>query len=99
MKVATTLAGIKTVGEGAAGFNVRGGKADQNLITLDDAPIYNTAHFLGFFSVFNSEAIDDMQIYKGSIPARYGGRLSSVMDISSRRANRDSISGSGGLSP
>ena len=99
MKVATTLAGIKTAGEGAAGFNVRGGKADQNLITLDGAPIYNTSHFLGFFSVFNSETIEDMQIYKGSIPASYGGRLSSVMDISSRRANRDSISGSGGLSP
>ena len=99
MKVATTLAGIKTVGEGAAGFNVRGGKSDQNLITLDGAPIYNTSHFLGFFSVFNSEAIEDMQIYKGSIPARYGGRLSSVMDISSLRANRDSISGSGGVSP
>ena len=99
MKVATTLAGIQSVGEGAAGFNVRGGKADQNLITLDGAPIYNTAHFLGFFSVFNSEAIDDMHIFKGNVPARYGGRLSSVMDISSRRANRDSISGSGGLSP
>lgn len=99
MKVATTLAGIKTVGEGAAGFNVRGGKADQNLIILDGAPIYNTSHFLGFFSVFNSETIEDMQIYKGSIPAKYGGRLSSVMDISSLRANRDSISGSGGLSP
>lgn len=99
LKVATTLAGIKTVGEGAAGFNVRGGKADQNLIILDGAPIYNTAHFLGFFSVFNSETIEDMQIYKGSIPAKFGGRLSSVMDISSLRANRDSISGSGGLSP
>ena len=99
MKVATTLAGIQTVGEGAAGFNVRGGKADQNLIILDGAPIYNTSHFLGFFSVFNSEAIEDMQIYKGSIPARYGGRLSSVMDISSKMANRDSLSGSGGLSP
>lgn len=98
MKVATTLAGIKTVGEGAAGFNVRGGKADQNLIILDGAPIYNTSHFLGFFSVFNSETIADMEIHKGSIPARFGGRLSSVMDISSHSANRDSIAGSGGIS-
>src|SRR5699024_1430863 len=98
MKVATTLAGIKTVGEGAAGFNVRGGKADQNLIILDGAPIYNTSHFLGFFSVFNSETIADMEIHKGSIPAKFGGRLSSVMDISTHSANRDSIAGSGGIS-
>src|SRR5690606_13319973 len=66
---------------------------------LDGAPLYNTSHFLGFFSVFNSETIEEVQIYKGSIPAKYGGRLSSVMDISSLRANRDSLSGSGGLSP
>jgi hypothetical protein len=99
MKIATTMAGIQTVGEGAAGFNVRGGKSDQNLIILDDCPIYNTSHFFGFFSVFNSEAIDDMNIYKSSIPTNFGGRLSSVMDISSKSANRDSISGSGGISP
>lgn len=99
MKIATTLAGIKTVGEGAAGFNVRGGKSDQNLVTLDGAPIYNTSHFLGFFSAFNSDAIEDVKIYTGSIPAKYGGRLSSVMDISSRSANHDSVSGSGGISP
>ncbi len=99
MKIATTFAGIKTVGEGAAGYNVRGGKSDQNLIMLDGIPIYNTSHFLGFFSVFNSEAIDDMEIFKGSIPAEYGGRLSSVMDISAKQANRKNITGVGGISP
>lgn len=99
MKVATTLAGIQTVGEGASGFNVRGGKADQNLILLDKFPLYNTSHFFGFFSVFNSEAVEDMQVYKSSIPARYGGRLSSVMDIKSKKARRDTIGGSGGISP
>ncbi len=99
MKVATTLAGIQTVGEGASGFNVRGGKADQNLILLDKFPLYNTSHFFGFFSVFNSEAVEDMQVYKSSMPARYGGRLSSVMDIKSKQARRDTIGGSGGISP
>ncbi len=99
MKIATTLPGVQSVGEGAAGFNVRGGKADQNLILLDGYPLFNTSHFFGFFSVFNSEAISDMQIYKSSIPASLGGRLSSVMDIKSKRANRDTISGSGGISP
>lgn len=99
MKVATTMAGIQTVGEGAAGYNVRGGKADQNLIALDGYPLYNTSHFFGFFSVFNSDVIEDMQVYKSSVPARYGGRLSSVMEIQTKKANRDSISGSGGISP
>ncbi|MEQ8552572.1 MAG: TonB-dependent receptor [Cyclobacteriaceae bacterium] len=99
MKVATTMAGIQSVGEGASGFNVRGGKADQNLIMLDGYPLYNTSHFFGFFSVFNSEVIEDMQVYKSSIPVQFGGRLSSVMDIESKKANRDSISGSGGISP
>ena len=99
MKVATTLAGITTVGEGAAGFNVRGGKADQNLILLNGAPVYNANHFFGFFSVFNSEAIQDMEIYKSSIPARFGGRLSSVFDIESKAADTEKFSATGGVSP
>lgn len=99
MKVATTMAGIRTVGEGASGFNVRGGKSDQNLILLDGATIYNASHFFGFFSVFNSDAIENMEIYKSSIPARFGSRLSSVFDIASKEANREEFSGYGGVSP
>lgn len=99
LKVATTFAGIQTVGEGAAGFNVRGGKADQNLMLLDQGTIYNPTHFFGFFSVFNSDAIQNMDIYKSSIPASQGGRLSSVFDIQSKNANREKFSAYGGVSP
>ena len=99
MKVATTLAGVQTVGEGASGYNVRGGKADQNLIMINNAPIYNASHFFGFFSVFNSEAIEDFEVYKSGIPARYGGRLSSVFDIQSKSANKERFAGEGGISP
>lgn len=79
LKVATTLPGISTAGEGSTGFNVRGGKSDQNLILLDDAVIYNPQHFFGVFSAINSFTLGDVDIYKGSIPAEYGGRLSSVL--------------------
>ncbi len=99
MKVATTVAGVQTVGEGASGFNVRGGKADQNLIIVNDAPIYNASHFFGFFSVFNSEAVESMEIYKSGIPAKFGGRLSSVFDIQSKSANKEKVAGEGGISP
>lgn len=99
MKIATTKAGVQTVGEGAAGFNVRGGKADQNLILINDAPIYNASHFFGFFSVFNSDAIKSMDLFKSGIPARYGGRLSSVFDIQAKDANMKKFSGNGGISP
>lgn len=99
MKIATTTAGIQTVGEGAAGFNVRGGKSDQNLIMLNNATIYNANHFFGFFSVFNSDAIEGMDIYKSSIPARYGGRLSGVFDIESTPGEKSEFSGVGGVSP
>ena len=74
----TLLPGVTTVGEGASGFNVRGGKTDQNLILLDQAPVYNSSHIFGFFSVFNGDAVRDLKLYKGGIPAPYGGRLSSV---------------------
>jgi len=81
IKSALLLPGVTSVGEGASGFNVRGGNVDQNLILLDGAPVYNSSHLFGFFSVFNSDAIKDFKLYKGGIPAEFGGRLSSVMDI------------------
>jgi hypothetical protein len=96
-RVATTLPGIKTTGEGSAGFNVRGGKDDQNLILLDNATLYNTSHFLGFFSAVNPYTTSKVDIYKGSIPAEFGGRLSSVFDISSKKGNPDKFSGEGGI--
>ncbi|MEQ9565291.1 MAG: TonB-dependent receptor plug domain-containing protein, partial [Pseudomonadales bacterium] len=69
------LPGVSSVGEGASGFNVRGGSVGQNLILLDEAPVYNSSHLLGFFSVFNPDAVKDMKLYKGAIPAQFGGRL------------------------
>ncbi|UAB80786.1 carboxypeptidase-like regulatory domain-containing protein [Marixanthomonas sp. SCSIO 43207] len=99
LKVATTLPGISNTGEGAAGYNVRGGKADQNLILLDDAVIYNPSHFFGIFSSINPFTTGDVTIYKGSIPAEYGGRLSSVFDISTRDANVEEFGGEGSIGP
>ena len=75
------LPGVSTVGDGAAGFNVRGGSTGQNLILLDEAPVYNSSHMLGFFSVFNPDAVKDTKLYKGAIPSRYGGRLASLLDV------------------
>ena len=99
MKVSTTEAGVQAVGEGASGFNVRGGKSDQNLIMLNKAPIYNSSHFFGFFSVFNSEAMESMEIFKSGIPAKYGGRLSSIFDIRSKSGSKTDFKGEGGISP
>lgn len=99
MKIATTTAGVQTVGEGSSGYNVRGGKSDQNLVQLNSATIYNASHFFGFFSVFNSDAIQDMVVYKSAIPARFGGRLSSVFDIESKKVEQSKVTGTGGLSP
>ena len=99
MKIATTFAGVQSVGEGASGFNVRGGKSDQNLVILNDATVYNASHFFGFFSVFNSDAIQNMEVYKSGIPANFGGRLSSVFDIEPKEANREKFVGVGGISP
>ena len=93
------IPGVQSVGEGSSGFNVRGGSADQNLILLYGAPIYNASHFFGFFSAVNSEIIKDVTLYKGGIPARYGGRISSVMDIVSREGNRKEFAGKAGISP
>lgn len=91
------LPGVTSAGEGASGFNVRGGAADQNLILLDEATLYNSSHLFGFFSVFNPDAIKDLKLYKGGIPARYGGRISSVLDIYQKNGNRNEIKGTGGL--
>lgn len=95
--VVLTLPGIQTVGEAAAGFNVRGGATDQNLVLFNDATIYNPSHFFGFFSAFNPDAISNVELYKSSMPARFGGRLSSVLDVSAKEGNRNEFSGSGGI--
>ena len=93
------LPGVQTVGEGTAGFNVRGGKTDQNLILIDQAPIYYPSHFFGNFPAINADIISEATLYKGSMPARYGGRISSVLDINTRDGKPGKFSGSGGISP
>ncbi len=97
LKTIQLLPGIKSAGEGNSGFYVRGGGTDQNLILLDEAPVYNASHLLGFFSTFNSDAIKDISIYKGGMPAQYGGRLSSVLDIKMNDGNNQAFKVSGGL--
>ncbi|TNJ43131.1 TonB-dependent receptor [Tamlana fucoidanivorans] len=97
IKAITLLPGVTTAGEGASGFNVRGGAADQNLILLDEATIYNSSHLFGFFSVFNPDAIKDLKLYKGGIPARYGGRVSSVLDIYQKEGNSKNFHANGGI--
>ncbi|MDP4211378.1 MAG: TonB-dependent receptor [Bacteroidota bacterium] len=97
LRVVLTLPGVKSVGEASTGLNVRGGAADQNLILFNEATIFNPSHFFGLFSAFNPEVVKDVQLYKSSIPARYGGRLSSVLDISSREGNKKNITGSAGI--
>jgi hypothetical protein len=97
MKAVQLLPGIKSAGDGNSGFYVRGGATDQNLILLDEAPVYNASHLLGFFSTFNSDAIKDMTLYKGGMPAQYGGRLSSVLDIKMNDGNNQDYSVSGGI--
>jgi hypothetical protein len=97
IKTLTLLPGIKTAGEGSSGFSVRGGAVDQNLILLDEAPVYNASHLLGFFSTFNSDALKDLTVFKGGMPAQYGGRLSSVVDIKMKDGNNQTLHGSGGI--
>ncbi len=97
MKTIQLLPGVKPAGDGNAGFYVRGGAADQNLIILDGAPVYNASHLMGFFSVFNSSAIKDVKLYKGNMPAEYGGRLASVMDIKMKDGNNKEFGVDGGL--
>jgi hypothetical protein len=91
------LPGVTSAGEGASGFNVRGGAADQNLILLDEAIVFNSSHLFGFFSVFNPDVIKDVKLYKGGIPARFGGRLSSVLDIYQKEGNSKDFNVTGGI--
>lgn len=97
IKSITLLPGVTNAGEGSSGFNVRGGAADQNLILLDEATIYNSSHLFGFFSVFNPDAIKDIKLYKGGIPSKYGGRVSSVLDIYQKEGNKKEFHLNGGI--
>lgn len=97
MKTIQLLPGIKSNGEGSSGFSVRGGATDQNLILLDEAPVYNASHLLGFFSTFNSDALKDASIIKGNSPAQYGGRLSSVLDVKMKDGNNKDYNVNGGI--
>ncbi|MEL6253492.1 MAG: TonB-dependent receptor [Bacteroidota bacterium] len=99
IKSAILLPGVQTVGEGASGFNVRGGSTGQNLILINQAPIFNSSHLFGFFSVFNPDIIKNFDLYKSGIPARYGGRIASVLDISMKDGNKKEFVASGGVSP
>ena len=97
IKALQLLPGIQATGEGFSGFNVRGGSPDQNLILFDEATVYNASHLMGFFSVFNNDAVKDLKIYKGDIPAQYGGRLSSLLDIRMKEGNQKKFEATGGL--
>lgn len=97
IKSITLLPGVTNAGEGSSGFNVRGGAVDQNLILLDEATIFNSSHLFGLFSVFNPDAIKDLKLYKGGIPAKYGGRVSSVLDIYQKEGNSNEFHMNGGI--
>ncbi len=97
LRVVLTLPGVKSAGEASTGFNVRGGAADQNLILFNDAIIYNPSHFFGFFSAFNPELVKDVELYKSSIPEKYGGRLSSVLNVTGKEGNAKKYTGSAGI--
>ncbi|ATL49437.1 hypothetical protein COR50_20910 [Chitinophaga caeni] len=98
LRAIQTLPGVTTVGEGSSGFNVRGGATDENLILLDEAPVYNATHMLGFFSVFNPDAVKSLNLMKGGFPAEYGGRTSSVLDIRMKDGNNQNFTMNGGIS-
>ncbi|MEE9363369.1 MAG: TonB-dependent receptor [Cellulophaga sp.] len=99
LKIAATLPGISTAGEGASGYNVRGGKADQNLFLIDEGIIYNPTHFFGIFSALNPYTVGSLEIYKGNIPVEFGGRLSSVFDIKTKKSNTENLSGEAAIGP
>jgi len=99
LRAVLTLPGVTSVGEASTGFNVRGGSADQNLILFNDATVYNPSHLFGFFSAFNPDVIKDVELYKSSIPEKYGGRLSSVLNVTTRDGNKKNFSGEGGIGP
>lgn len=97
LKTLQLMPGVKSAGEGGSGFYVRGGGADQNLILLDEAPVFNASHMMGMFSVFNADALEDVKIYTGSMSSQYGGRLSSVLDVSMREGGQEGIHGQAGI--
>lgn len=97
VKSVQLLPGVSTVGEGASGFNVRGGSIDQNLILLDEAPVFNSSHLFGFFSIFNPDAVKDVKLIKGGMPATYGGRLSSTLDVRMKEGNAKKTEVNGGI--
>ncbi|MGM0531747.1 MAG: carboxypeptidase-like regulatory domain-containing protein, partial [Bacteroidota bacterium] len=97
IKSTLMLPGVASVGEGTSGFNVRGGKTDQNLIMIDNAPVFYPSHFFGNFSAINSDVVENAVLYKGSIPSKYGGRVSSVYEINTKTGNPENISGVGGV--
>ncbi len=99
LKVALMLPGVQSVGEASTGFNVRGGSADQNMISVNKVPVYNGSHLFGFFSAFSPDIVKDFSLYKSNLPAGYGGRLSSVFEISTRQGNMNNFSARGGISP
>jgi hypothetical protein len=99
LKVAQMLPGVQSVGEGASGFNVRGGSADQNMIYINNIPVYRTSHLFGFFTAFNPDIVSDFTLYKNNIPASYGGRIASVFEINTRIPNKERFFMSGGISP
>ncbi|HSI90677.1 MAG TPA: TonB-dependent receptor, partial [Adhaeribacter sp.] len=97
VKSVQMLPGVTSVGEASAGFNVRGGNTDQNLILLDDVPVFNPTHLFGFFSVFNPDAVQDVTLYRGGIPAQLGGRLSSVLEVKQKEGSYEKFKGTGGI--
>ncbi|MDX9772047.1 MAG: TonB-dependent receptor [Bacteroidales bacterium] len=99
LKVANMMPGVQTVGEGSAGFNVRGSSSDQNLFLLNEIPVYNTGHLFGFFSAFNPDMISDFNLYKSNFPVEYGGRLASVFEFSTRKGNKKKFGARGAISP
>ena len=99
LKIASMLPGVESVGEGSSGINVRGSAADQNMFYLNKIPVYNTSHLFGFFTTFSPDIINDFTLYKSNIPAKYGGRLASIFDITTRQGNKKKFHGQGGISP
>ncbi|WP_460892419.1 TonB-dependent receptor [Rufibacter soli] len=97
LRVVLTLPGVKSVGEGSTGMNVRGGSTDQNLILYNDATVYNPSHLFGFFSAFNPDIVKSVELHKSNIPARYGGRLSSVLEVTTKDGNKKQLAGAGGI--
>ncbi|ADQ18396.1 TonB-dependent receptor [Leadbetterella byssophila DSM 17132] len=91
------LPGVSSVGEGSSGFNVRGGAIDQNLVLLDEAPVYNSSHLMGFFSIFNPDVVKDVKLIKGGVPAQYGGRISSILDVRMKEGNNKKTEFTGGI--